>query len=117
MTPRLRPAAGAGDAKRLLSGVAWMVEEAYEDLLSEEDGERYERAGEVPVVRNGRRVYAPIFALALGDLPAVLDTLQHLEEESKARNAEEAARLEEKRKARRRRLDRERRKRKKLGEW
>lgn len=108
---------GDGKAQRLLSGIAWMVEDAYEDLLSEEDGERYERAGQAPVVRNGRRVYEPIFALTLRDLPAVLDTLLVLEEEEKARSVAEAARLEERRRARRRELDRERRKRKKLGEW
>jgi hypothetical protein len=40
-----------------------------------------------------------------------------LEEESRIRSAEEAVCLEERRRARRRQLDRERRQRKKLGEW
>jgi hypothetical protein len=108
---------GDGEAQRVLSRLAYLVSEAYDALLSEEEGELYEREGKVPVLRAGRRSYETIDTITLGDLPAVLDTLQVLEEESKARSAEEAARLEDKRKARRRRLDRERRKRKKLGEW
>jgi hypothetical protein len=108
---------GDGEAQRCLARLAGLVREAYEALLSEEEGELYEREGKVPVLRAGRRSYETIDTITLGDLPAVLDTLQVLEEESKARSAEEAARLADKRKARRRRLDRERRKRKKLGEW
>jgi hypothetical protein len=50
-------------------------------------------------------------------MPAILDTLAVLEEEARALAAQEAAELEEKRKARRRELDRERRKRKGWGEW
>jgi hypothetical protein len=108
---------GDGEAQRVMVGLSVLVEDAYEGLLSEEDGERYERAGEVPMLRNGRRAYVSIFDLTLQDLPAVLDTLMALEEESRARVAEETALLEEKRKARRRARDRERRKLKKLGEW
>jgi hypothetical protein len=108
---------GDGEAQSLLSRLAGLGSGAYEDLLSGEDGEFYERKGKVPVLRDGRREYEDIDALTLQDLPAVLDTLVVLEEESKARSAEEAVRLEEKRRARRRELDRERRKLKKLGEW
>jgi len=102
---------GDGAAPSLMVRLAGLVESAYEDLLlSEEDGERYERTGEVLVIRDGRRTYEALDGLTLRDLPAVLDTLTVLEEEAKSWGAE-------KRKARRRELDRERRKRKRLGEW
>jgi hypothetical protein len=108
---------GDSEAQSLLSSLARLVSDADEALLSEKDGEFYEREGKAPVLRDGRREYEDIDALTLQDLPAVLDTLVVLEEESEARSAEEASRLEEKRRARRRELDGERRKRKKLGEW
>jgi hypothetical protein len=93
------------------------VEYAYEYLLSHEDGERYETAGEVPVIRDGRKRYESFDSLTLADLPAVLDTLAAMDEEVKALEAEEAARLDAERKRRRNSRARERRKLKKLGEW
>jgi hypothetical protein len=108
---------GEGAAQSLMEQIAYRVQDSYEHLLSEEDGERYEQFGKVPIIRNGRRVYESIDALTLQDMPAILDTLAVLEEEARTRDAQEAAQLEERRKARRRELERERRKRKKLGEW
>lgn len=119
-TGRMVSPHGDSEAQSLLMRLAMLVSDAYEALLSEEDGELYEREGKVPMLRDSRgeaRSYVPIDTLTLQDLPVVLDTLVVLEEESKARGAEEIARLEEKRRARRRELDRERRQRKKLGEW
>jgi hypothetical protein len=83
---------------------------AYEDLLSREDGERYQTAGEVPVIREGRKGYKPFDSLTLADLPTILDTLAAMDEEVKALKAEE-------RKLRRNALARERRKLEKLGEF
>ena len=110
---------GDGEAQSLLSSLAALVSDAYEVLLSEEEGVFYEREGKVPVLRGEKRCreYEDIDALTLQDLPAVLNTLVVLEEESRIRSAEEAVCLEERRRARRRQLDRERRQRKKLGEW
>jgi hypothetical protein len=86
------------------------VHYVYETLLSDEDGERYERAGEVPIIRGGRMVYEPFGSLTLADLPVILDTLATMDEKAKAMDEEE-------RKRRRNALSRERRKLKKLGEW
>ena len=101
---------GEGVAQRLVMSISNYVLHAYEGLLSLEDGERFESAGEVPVIRDGRKGYELLDSLTLADLPAVLDTLAAME-------AEEAARLDAERKSRRNALDRERRKLKKLGEW
>jgi hypothetical protein len=101
---------GEGVAQRLVMSISNDVLHAYEGLLSLEDGERFEAAGEVPVIRGGRKGYEHIDSLTLADLPAVLETLAAMEEE--------AARLDAERKRRRRNaLARERRKRKKLDEW
>ena len=83
-------------------------------MLSDEDSERYETAGEVPVIRDGRKRYESIHSLTLADLPAILGTLAAMDEEVEA---EEAARLDAERKRRRNSRARERRKLKKLGEW
>ncbi len=49
-----------------------------------------ERAGEVPVIRDGERAYEPLAALTLADLPAVLDALAVLQDEYDRREREEA---------------------------
>jgi hypothetical protein len=103
---------GEGVAQGLVMSISHNVLRAYEGLLSLEDGERFETAGEVPVIRDGRKGYELLDSLTLADLPAVLDTLAAMDEE--------AARLEAECKRRRRNaLARERRKIKKLdlGEW
>ena len=69
---------GDGEAQRVLSRLAELVSNAYEALLSEEEGELYEREGKVPVLRAGHRSYETIDTITLGDLPVVLDTLQVL---------------------------------------
>ena len=101
---------GEGVAQRLVMSISNDVLHAYEDLLSPEDGERYQTAGEVPVIRDGRKGYEHIDSLTLADLPAVLATLAAMDEEA-ARHDAERKRL------RRNALARERRKRKKLGEF
>jgi len=103
---------GEGVAQRLVMSISNDVLHAYEGLLSLEDGERFEAAGEVPIIRDGRKGYEPLDSLTLADLPAVLDTLAAMEEE--------ATRLDAERKRRRRNaLAREKYKLKKLdlGEW
>jgi hypothetical protein len=101
---------GEGVAQRLVMSISNDVLHAYEGLLSLEDGECFEAAGEVPVIRDGSKGYEPLDSLTLADLPAVLDTLASMEEE--------AARLDAERK-RRNALAREKYKLKKLdlGEW
>jgi len=101
---------GDGVAQCIMMSINYRVVDAYEGLLSLEDGERYETAGEVPVIRDGLKGYEPFDSLTLADLPAVLDTLAAME-------AEEAARRDAERKRRRNALARERRKRKKIGAW
>lgn len=108
---------GEGEAQSLVADVYERLGDTYYGLLSDVDAEWFVGSGEAPVIRGGRRVYEVLAVLTLRDLPVILDTLAVLEEEAKGRGAEEAARLEERRKARRRELDRERRKRKALGEW
>ena len=103
---------GDGVAQCIMMSIKHRVVDAYEGLLSLEDGERFEAAGEVPVIRDGHKGYEPFDSLTLADLPAVLDTLAAMEEE--------AARLDAERKRRRRNaLAREKYKLKKLdlGEW
>jgi|SRR5919112_2290068 hypothetical protein len=103
---------GEGVAQCLVMSISNKVLHAYEGLLSLEDGERFEAAGEVPVIRGGRKGYESLDSLTLADLPAILGTLDAMDEE-------EAARLDAERKRRRNALARERRKLKKLdlGEW
>jgi hypothetical protein len=93
-----------------MMSINYRVVDAYEGLLSLEDGERYETAGEVPVIRDGLKGYEPFDSLTLADLPAILDTLAAMDEE--------AARLDAERKRRRRNaLAREKYKLKELDEW
>jgi hypothetical protein len=110
---------GEGRAQSLLMSLAATVEDAYAQLIAFEDseGERFEEKGEVPVIRDGRRVYEPLDKLTLRDLPVILDTLVVLEEEHKEREREEAERVHAERKKRDRVRAKERRKLKKLGEW
>jgi hypothetical protein len=109
---------GDGVAQRLMMHIQDRVENAYEGLLlRDEDRERYETAGEVPVIRDGRKVYEPCDSLTLADLPTILDTLAAMDQEVKRLEAEEAARRDAERKRRRNALARESRKLKKLGEW
>ena len=101
---------GEGVAQDLVVGLSSDLQDAYVKLLSEEDYARAETSGEVPVIRVGERTYERLHGLALRDLLTILDTLVVLEGEQKEYIAAE-------RKARRMSRDRERRKRKKLGEW
>jgi hypothetical protein len=108
---------GEGEAHSLMVWLMTGVEDAYFRLLSEEDFERGEVRGEVPLMRDGRRTYEELNHLTLADLPAILDTLVVLEEEYKQREREESERLAAERKERDRVRAKERRKLKKLGEW
>jgi hypothetical protein len=101
---------GKGVAQDLVVGLWSNLQDAYVKLLSEEDYTRTETSGEVPIIRAGQRTYESLDRLTLRDLPTILDTLVVLEEEQKEYIAAE-------RKARGMSRDRERRKRKKLGEW
>jgi hypothetical protein len=107
---------GEGVAQRLMMRLCNEVTDAYEGLLSDEDGERYQSAGEVPVIRDGRKGYDHIDSLTLADLPTILDALVAMDEEARALEAEEAARRDAERKRRSNARARERRKREKLGE-
>ena len=108
---------GDGEAQRLLVSLSARVEKAYFRLLSEEDWERAETKGEVPLIREGRRTHIALDRLTLRDLPVILDTLVALEEDHRRREREEAERKAAERKTRERVRARERRKLKKLGEW
>jgi hypothetical protein len=101
---------GKGVAQDLVVGLSSNLQDAYVKLLSEEDYTRTETSGEVPIIRAGQRTYESLDGLTLRDLPTILDTLVVLEGEQKEYIAAE-------RKARGMSRDRERRKRKKLGEW
>lgn len=91
---------GDGEAQRLMVGLSDNVEEAYSRLLSEEEWERAETEGEVPLIREGRRTHKALDRLTLRDLPAILDTLVVLEEAHQRREREEAERKAAERKAR-----------------
>jgi hypothetical protein len=108
---------GDGEAQRLLVGLSDDVEEAYSRLMSEEDWERFETEGEVPLIREGRMTYKALAHLTLKDLPTILDSLVVLEEDHRRREREEAERKAAERKTRERVRAKERRKLKKLGEW
>jgi hypothetical protein len=82
-----------------------------------EEYEGFEKRGEVPLIRNGRRTHETLDRLTLRDLPAILDTLVVLEEEHQRREHEEAERKTAERKKRESLRAKERRKLKKLGEW
>jgi hypothetical protein len=116
---------GEGVAQRIMMSISFDVERAYagEDpyggplLHPDEDVRRFELAGEVPVIRDGRRGYERLDSITLADLPAVLDTLAAMDEEAKRVEAEEAARRDAERKRIRNARAREKYKLKKLGEW
>jgi hypothetical protein len=86
------------------------VDVAYDTVRAPDDEERYVNAGEVPVIRNGQRGYEALETLTLRDLPAILDTLMVLEEESKQREREESEPKATERKERERVRAKERRK-------
>jgi hypothetical protein len=103
---------GEGVAQRLVMSISNDVLHAYEGLLLLEDRERFEAAGEVPVIRDGCKGYEPLDSLTLADLPAVLDTLAAMDEEVKALKAEKDRRIRNARareKYKLKKLD--------LGEW
>jgi hypothetical protein len=108
---------GDGTAQILMVRLVAKVEDAYFELLSEEDSERLGETAEVPVIREGVRHYEDIRALTLRDLPAVLDTFVVLEQEREREKLEEAERKAAERKERERVRAKERRKLMKLGEW
>jgi hypothetical protein len=108
---------GDGAAQRVMLRLQYDVEWAYSELIGPEDVERFESAGEVPVIRASRRGYERLKNLTLKDLPAVLDTLVVLEEERGREEAEERERKTTERKERERVRAKERRMLKKLGEW
>jgi hypothetical protein len=108
---------GDGEAQRLMAGLSGCVEDAYSRLLPEEEDERFETKGGVPLIRDGRRTYEDLVRLSLRDLPAILDTLVVLEAEHRRREGKEAERKAAERKTRERVRTKERRKLKKLGEW
>jgi hypothetical protein len=109
----------SSDVESAYAGLLPSVEDPYGDPLlhPDEDVRRFGPAGEVPVIRDGRRGYERLDSITLADLPAVLDTLAAMDEEKKRLEAEEAARRDAERKRRRNARARERRKREKLGEW
>jgi hypothetical protein len=108
---------GDGEAQRLMMGLAGSIDGIYERLISDADLDRLEATGRVPAIRDGQRGYEALDTLMLKDLPAILDTFVVLEEEKKAREAEESERKAAQRKERERVRAKERRKLKKLGEW
>lgn len=101
----------------LMVRLALDVGDTYARLVSPDDYERLETAGQVPIIRDGRRGYAGIESLTLRDLPAILDTFEALSGELQQRQAAESERKAAARKERERIRAKERRKLKKLGEW
>ncbi|MDP9477576.1 MAG: hypothetical protein M3R38_18140 [Actinomycetota bacterium] len=85
----LRPH-GEGVPQNVMIVLAVTIGEGYYKLLGPEDTERMERAGEVPVIRDGERAYEPLAALTLTDLPVVLDALAVLQDEYDRQEREEA---------------------------
>ena len=108
---------GKGKAQCLMATLSRELEDAYLELVAPEESERLEEKGEVPIVRNGHKVYEDITNLSLKDLPDILDTLMVLQTEAEHREREEAERKAAARKNLERVRAKERRKLKKLGEW
>ena len=81
---------GEGAAQKLMMSLYRELGNAYYALLliEEEEGKRFEFEAEVPIIRNGRKVYEPLDGLTLRDLPEILDTLMVLQEESDRRERE-----------------------------
>jgi hypothetical protein len=108
---------GDGKAQEVMRGLQAAVERFYVELLASEDFDRFEKSGEVPVIREDGKRYEPISGLTLRDVPAVLDTIAVLEEQRSHEESEER----ERKATERRRIERirakERRHLKKLGEW
>jgi hypothetical protein len=74
----------------------------YGTLVPEEDKDRFETKGEVPLLGEDRKVYVLLEDLTLRDLPAILYTIVVLEEDHWRREREEAEREAAARKARER---------------
>jgi hypothetical protein len=77
---------GEGVAQSIMLGIYIDVRRAYEGFVPPEDPyedpllqvDEYTRrlgAGEVPVIRDGRKRHEPLDSLTLADLPAVLEAL------------------------------------------
>jgi hypothetical protein len=108
---------GDGEAQRLMARLSSDVEDVYARLISEEDFERLETTGWVPLIKDGKRGHWPLESLMLKDLPEVLDTFVVLEAEREQERREESERKAAERRERERVRAKERRKLKKLGEW
>jgi hypothetical protein len=137
---------GKGQAQGIMQDLADSIGQAYANLLPveiDENGEyrddvhylreitpdkrfdegknadpiSFEGNVEVPVIRDGCRVYERLDSFTLADLPAILDTLVVLEEEQSRRDQAEKERKAEERKRVKRERAKERRKLQKLGEW
>src|SRR5215218_5762170 len=92
---------GDGIAQRIMIALVTEIRRAYELLIPSDTDEygnlvegnpdalRYERSGEVPVMRDGHRGYESIDSLTLADFPALLDTFVVLEERKNKRDWEE----------------------------
>jgi hypothetical protein len=70
---------GTGAAQDVLSSMYDRIEDAYADVLSDEEFENFTMLGNVPVIRDGEVSVERIRDITLRDLPAVLDTLATLE--------------------------------------
>lgn len=109
---------GDEEGPNFMAKVAATMEHFYERLLAdEEEINRCESKGEVPLIRNGQRTHEPLDKLTLRDLSAIAETFTVLGQEKKARKQEEAERKAAEARRRKNALARERRKRKKLGEY
>ncbi len=108
---------GDSVAQSVMTGLEWRIGNAYEAVLTEEAMGRWEREGEVPVLRDGEWRHEDYQSFTLRDVPVVLDSLVELQKEHDRREREEAERHAARSKERKRVLAKERYKRKKLGEW
>ena len=81
-----------GEAQRLLAGLSAHVDDAYRQLLPEEEWTRFETKGEVPLIHEGRRTHKALAHLTLRDLPTILGSLVVLEEDHRRREREETER-------------------------
>jgi hypothetical protein len=119
---------GDGEAQRIMYHLWYSIDDAYTKFLpyetdkygmtiSGDDFMHWERTGEVPIIREGRREKIELESITLADVPAIFDTLKVLEQEHNEREREERERKKAERRTRERVRAKERRKLKKLGEW